>query len=92
MKELDLRGLFTVALLTLVPAAAVAQVSTSDQSVAAVAPAGSPVAGYRMGGGDKLRMTIYGEPVPQLVELAKATHMEHHMKFFSFVKGLDSSR
>lgn len=62
MKELDLRGLFTVALLTLVPAAAVAQVSTSDQSVAAVAPAGSPVAGYRMGGGDKLRMTIYGEP------------------------------
>ena len=37
-------------------------------------------------------MTIYGEPVPQLVELAKATHMEHHMKFFSFVKGLDSAR
>lgn len=33
-------------------------------------------------------MTIYGEPVPQLVELAKATHMEPHMKFFSFVKGL----
>ena len=37
-------------------------------------------------------MTIYGEPVPQLVELAKATHMEHHMKFYSFVKGLDSAR
>jgi hypothetical protein len=37
-------------------------------------------------------MTIYGEPVPQLVELAKATHMEQHMKFFSFVKGLDSAR
>ena len=36
-------------------------------------------------------MTIYGEPVPQLVELAKATHMEQHMKFFSFVKGLDSA-
>ena len=36
-------------------------------------------------------MTIYGEPVAQLVELAKATHMEHHMKFFSFVKGLDSA-
>ena len=35
-------------------------------------------------------MTIYGEPVPQLVELAKAAHMEQHMKFFSFVKGLDS--
>jgi quinol monooxygenase YgiN len=28
-------------------------------------------------------MTIYGEPVPELVELAKATHMEQHIKFFS---------
>ena len=37
-------------------------------------------------------MTIYGEPVPQLVELAKATHMEKHMKFFSFVKGLEPAR
>ena len=36
-------------------------------------------------------MTIYGEPIPQLVELAKATHMEKHMKFFSFVKGLESA-
>lgn len=36
-------------------------------------------------------MTIYGEPVPELVELAKATHMEQHMKFFEFVKGLDSA-
>lgn len=36
-------------------------------------------------------MTIYGEPVPQLVELAKAAHMEKHMKFFSFVKGLESA-
>jgi quinol monooxygenase YgiN len=36
-------------------------------------------------------MTIYSEPVPQLVDLAKATHMEQRMKFFSFVKGLDSS-
>ena len=36
-------------------------------------------------------MTIYGEPVPQLIELAHETHMEHHMKFFSFVKGLDSA-
>ena len=36
-------------------------------------------------------MTIYGEPVPELVELAKAAHMEDHMKFFSFVKGLDSA-
>ena len=36
-------------------------------------------------------MTIYGEAVPQLVELAKATHMEHHIKFFSFVKGLESA-
>jgi quinol monooxygenase YgiN len=36
-------------------------------------------------------MTIYGEPVPELVELAKATHMEQHMKFFTFVKGLESA-
>ncbi|HEU4937130.1 MAG TPA: hypothetical protein VFT39_11785 [Vicinamibacterales bacterium] len=36
-------------------------------------------------------MTIYGEPVPELVELAKAAQMEQHMKFFSFVKGLDSA-
>jgi quinol monooxygenase YgiN len=35
-------------------------------------------------------MTIYGEPVPQLIDLAHETHMEQHMKFFSFVKGLDS--
>jgi quinol monooxygenase YgiN len=36
-------------------------------------------------------MTIYGEPVRELVELAKATHMTQHMKFFSFVRGLDSA-
>jgi quinol monooxygenase YgiN len=36
-------------------------------------------------------MTIYQEPVPELVELAKTTHMEKHMKFFSFLKGLDSA-
>jgi quinol monooxygenase YgiN len=36
-------------------------------------------------------MQFYGEPVPELVELAKATHMERHIKWFSFVKGLDSS-
>ena len=36
-------------------------------------------------------MTIYGEPTPQLVDLAKAHHMEQHIKWFSFVKGLDSS-
>ena len=33
-------------------------------------------------------MTVYGETVPQIVELAKAHHMENHMKWFSFVKGL----
>ena len=36
-------------------------------------------------------MTFYGEPIPQLVELAKAAHMERHIKWFSFVKGLESS-
>ena len=35
-------------------------------------------------------MTIYGEPTPQIVDLAKAHHMEHHIKWFSFVKGLDA--
>jgi quinol monooxygenase YgiN len=36
-------------------------------------------------------MTAYGEPVPQLIDLIKAAHMEHQFKWFSFVKGLDSS-
>jgi quinol monooxygenase YgiN len=36
-------------------------------------------------------MTAYGEPVPQLVDLIKAAHMEHQFKWFSFVEGLDSS-
>ena len=36
-------------------------------------------------------MTVYGEPVPQLVDLVKAHHMEKQFKWFSFVKGLDSS-
>jgi quinol monooxygenase YgiN len=34
-------------------------------------------------------MTVYGEPVPQLVDLVKAHHMEKQFKWFSFVKGLD---
>jgi quinol monooxygenase YgiN len=34
-------------------------------------------------------MTFYSEPVPQLVQLAKTTHMEKQIKWFSFVKGLD---
>ena len=34
-------------------------------------------------------MTIYGEPIKQLTDLAKAHHMEDHIKWFSFVKGLD---
>ena len=33
-------------------------------------------------------MTFYGEATPQLRELAKAAHMEHHIKWFSFVEGL----
>ena len=33
-------------------------------------------------------MTFYGEPTPQLRELAKSAHMERHIKWFSFVKGL----
>jgi quinol monooxygenase YgiN len=36
-------------------------------------------------------MTIYGEPIPQLVELAKAHRMEHHIRWFSFVEGLDTT-
>ena len=36
-------------------------------------------------------MTVYGEPIPQLVELVKAHRMEHQFKWFSFVKGLDSA-
>ena len=34
-------------------------------------------------------MTVYGEPIPQLVDLVKAHHMEKQFKWFSFVKGLD---
>ena len=37
-------------------------------------------------------MTVYGEPVPQLVDLVKAHYMEKQFKWFSFVKGLDSPR
>src|SRR5690349_14736965 len=36
-------------------------------------------------------MTFYSEPVPELVDLAKRLHMENQFKWFSFVKGLDSS-
>lgn len=36
-------------------------------------------------------MTIYGEPTRELIDLVKAHHMEPHVKWFSFVKGLDSS-
>src|SRR5262245_42937587 len=36
-------------------------------------------------------MTVYGEPTPQLVDLVKAHHLEHQFKWFSFVRGLDSS-
>jgi quinol monooxygenase YgiN len=40
---------------------------------------------------DNHLMTVYGEPVPPLIDLVKAAHMEHQFKWFSFVKGLDSS-
>ena len=36
-------------------------------------------------------MTIYGEPTRELIDLVKTHHMERHIKWFSFVKGLDSS-
>ena len=36
-------------------------------------------------------MTIYGEPSAELIDLVKANHMEKQVKWFSFVKGLDSS-
>jgi hypothetical protein len=36
-------------------------------------------------------MTVYGEPTPRLVDLVKAHHLEKQFKWFSFVKGLDSS-
>ena len=36
-------------------------------------------------------MTIYGEPTPQLIDLVRAQHMEKQIKWFSFVKGLDST-
>ena len=35
-------------------------------------------------------MTFYGEPVPQLLELVKAHHLEKQVKWFSFVRGLGS--
>jgi quinol monooxygenase YgiN len=35
-------------------------------------------------------MTFYGEPSAQLLELVKRHLHEHQVKFFSFVKGLDS--
>ena len=35
-------------------------------------------------------MTFYGQPIPQLIDLVKAHHMERQVKWFSFVKGLDS--
>jgi hypothetical protein len=36
-------------------------------------------------------MTIYGEPSSELIDLVKANHMEKQVKWFSFVKGLDSA-
>ena len=36
-------------------------------------------------------MTIYGEPTPQFVDLVKSLHMEKQVKWFSFVKGLETT-
>ena len=36
------------------------------------------------------QMTIYGEPSAELVALVKSLHMEHQIKWFSFVRGLGS--
>ena len=36
-------------------------------------------------------MTIYGEPSLELVDLVKSLRMEKQIKWFSFVKGLESS-
>ena len=36
-------------------------------------------------------MTVYGDRAPELDALVKAHHMENQFKWFSFVKGLDSS-
>jgi quinol monooxygenase YgiN len=35
-------------------------------------------------------MKFYGEPIPELVDLLKAHHMERHSNWFSFVGGIDS--
>ena len=36
-------------------------------------------------------MTVYGEPTRELIDLVKAHQMENQFKWFSFIKGLDSS-
>jgi quinol monooxygenase YgiN len=36
-------------------------------------------------------MTVYGEPTRELLELVKTHHLEGQFKWFSFVKGLESS-
>jgi quinol monooxygenase YgiN len=36
-------------------------------------------------------MTFYGEPTSELIALVKAQHLEKQVKWFSFVKGLDST-
>jgi hypothetical protein len=36
-------------------------------------------------------MTVYGDPTPELLALVKTHHLEHQFKWFSFVRGLDSS-
>lgn len=38
---------------------------------------------------DNHMMTVYSEPIPEIVDLVKAHHLENQFKWFSFVKGLD---
>jgi quinol monooxygenase YgiN len=38
---------------------------------------------------DNHLMTVYSEPIPEIVDLVKAHHLENQFKWFSFVKGLD---
>jgi quinol monooxygenase YgiN len=38
---------------------------------------------------DNHMMTVYSDPIPEIVDLVKAHHLEKQFKWFSFVKGLD---
>ncbi len=36
-------------------------------------------------------MTFYAKPIPQIVDLVKAHHLENQVKWFSFVKGIGAT-